>query len=316
MSGGLGAIGRAKPRRVADTTGRLTVLAAMAVLSGCASVPASLNPVTWWHDLQGGVIAQQRPAPPGASDPYPNLATVPERPAPLDPTTRQAINQGLVADRANAQYEATRTPLADPSSRTDSPLLFGRASAPPPLAAPSGFGPSASLTAASAAPAPAVTPPAPVPAAGGPALVPPPRGSTAQMGALPALPTAPPPPANLPGASRPPPTPAKPPATPPGAPPRVGSVSVAFAPGATMPAPEGIAALREIAVKRGTGGLVVVGYGEAASSDPGTQAGALTLARLRAQAVAKALIADGVPAGAVVTDAQAEGRGAAVRLVN
>ena len=32
--------------------------------------------------------------------------------------------------------------------------------------------------------------------------------------------------------------------------------------------------------------------------------------------VRRALVAEGLPAGAMVTDAQAEGRGAAVRLVN
>ena len=46
------------------------------LVSGCSSGP-SLNPVTWWHDLQGGKIAEQRPPPPGADEPYPNLASVP-----------------------------------------------------------------------------------------------------------------------------------------------------------------------------------------------------------------------------------------------
>ena len=36
----------------------------------------------------------------------------------------------------------------------------------------------------------------------------------------------------------------------------------------------------------------------------------------RDPAPGKALVAEGLPAGAMVTDAQAEGRGAAVRLVN
>ena len=73
--------------------GHLRLLAAIAGLTGCGSVPASINPVAWWHDLQGGVIAEQRPPPPGATDPYPNIASVPERPAPLDPAIRQSINQ-------------------------------------------------------------------------------------------------------------------------------------------------------------------------------------------------------------------------------
>ena len=34
-----------------------------------------MNPVSWWHDLQGGKIAEERPPPPGADQPYPNLAS-------------------------------------------------------------------------------------------------------------------------------------------------------------------------------------------------------------------------------------------------
>jgi hypothetical protein len=50
------------------------------LLAGCSSFPASMNPVSWWHDLQGGKIAEERPPPPGADQPYPNLASVPPKP--------------------------------------------------------------------------------------------------------------------------------------------------------------------------------------------------------------------------------------------
>ncbi len=356
---------------------RLALLGMVLALSGCGSVPATINPVTWWHDLQGGAIAEQRPPPPGATDPYPNIASVPERPAPLDPATRQAINQGLVADRANAQHEAASAPIPDPSSRTASPGLFGAPAtpgsspgAPSPARAPSApaastgapsapaastgapsvpatstgapsapaastgapsapaastgapsaapAGPSATFAAASAPPAPAAPPPAAPAAANAAAVIgQQPEGSIAQMGAPPPLPTAPPQPANLPGASPPPPPPAKPvPPPPPAAPLPPGSIPVAFPPGGAAPAPEGAAALHDIAVKRGKAGVVIIGYGEAANSDPATQANALGLAVIRAQALARSLVAEGVPAAAMVTDAQAEGRGAAVRLVN
>jgi len=39
-------------------------------LAGCSSFPSSMNPVSWWHDLQGGKIAEERPPPPGADQPY------------------------------------------------------------------------------------------------------------------------------------------------------------------------------------------------------------------------------------------------------
>ena len=226
-------------RSVIARAGRRVALpVALAALSGCGSVPASVNPVTWWHELQGGQIAEQRPPPPGATDPYPNIASVPDRPAPLDPNIRRTIDQGLVADRANAQHEAAAAPIPDPSSREASPGLFGAAS--PPSAAPSSIpakatspaarpapaaetaqGPSATLAAASAPPAPAPSvPPALGPRASGePAEAVPlgqlAEGSTAQMGPLPPLPTTPPAPADLPGANPPPPAPARPSPPPP-----------------------------------------------------------------------------------------------------
>ena len=304
-----------------------------ATVSGCGSVPATINPVTWWHALQGGQIAEQRPPPPGATDPYPNLASVPGRPAPLDPNIRKAVDQGLIADRANAQHEAAAAPIADPPPRTASAGLSGATNPLVPPVAPTKTaasadappGPSATLAAANAPPVPdsSVPPPA-VRARHAPADAAPlgqlAEGSTAQMGALPTLPASPPAPADLPGAS-PLPPPIKPPSPPPAATPLPpGSIAVPFAPTAATLAPDGAAAVHATAVQWSNAGakagVVIIGYGDAASSDPAIQANALTLALLRARAIAKALVAEGLPAGAMVTDAQAEGRGAAVRLVN
>ncbi|MBV9251139.1 MAG: hypothetical protein JO227_18045, partial [Acetobacteraceae bacterium] len=94
------------------------------LLPGCSSIPSSINPVEWWHGLEGGAIAEQRPPPPGATDPYPNLATVPEKPTAIDAGARQQIAQALIADRTNAQHAAAAAPLPDPSSQTASPALF------------------------------------------------------------------------------------------------------------------------------------------------------------------------------------------------
>ena len=69
------------------------------LLSGCSSFPSSMNPVTWWHDLQGGKIAEERPPPPGADQPYPNLATVPPKPAEPDRAALANIANALIADR-------------------------------------------------------------------------------------------------------------------------------------------------------------------------------------------------------------------------
>ena len=112
-----------------------------ALLCGCSSLPASVNPVEWWHGLEGGAIAEQRPPPPGATDPFPNLATVPGKPSPSSPEARKQIADALIADRTNAQHDAALAPLADPSSPTASPALFGQGSAPPPAPAMGWFDP-------------------------------------------------------------------------------------------------------------------------------------------------------------------------------
>ncbi len=44
------------------------------------------------------------PGAPGADKPFPNLATVPDRPAGQDPRQRMQIQEGLFADRRNARY--------------------------------------------------------------------------------------------------------------------------------------------------------------------------------------------------------------------
>jgi outer membrane protein OmpA-like peptidoglycan-associated protein len=183
-------------------------------LAGCSSVPDSVNPVTWWHDLQGGAIAEQRPPPPGADKPYPNLADVPQKPPSLDAAAQQKIDQGLIADRANAHYAATLAPLPDPSSRAASPGLFGKGTLPPPVPPPAPGGLSASLAAAGP------NTPAPAPASAGPTAGP--SGAPAQ------------PPAQQPPPQQPP----APTATPATAPPRTAPVAaVSQAPLAPPAAP-------------------------------------------------------------------------------
>jgi outer membrane protein OmpA-like peptidoglycan-associated protein len=292
-----------------------TAAAGLLLLSGCSSLPSSINPVEWWHGLQGGAIAEQRPPPPGADQPYPNLATVPAKPASPDMKLHQQIADALVADRANAQYAAASAPLPDPSSPTASPALFGRGSAPPPAPTP----------AKNAAPPTK----APVGSVGSAPLAPPPGsdvpGSTSPQdtAAAPALPTTPPMPPTLPGApasavARPSPPPTAPPkpaavAT---APKEVGQpVPVGFEPRSPVLPADSAAALKALAGTRKNATILVTGFGEAASSDPQAQSNALTLALGRAQAMAAALAKDGVPAGSVRVDAQAAGRGGVARLV-
>lgn len=341
-----GARGAVQGKRVAG----LACVGLTAFLAACSSVPAALNPVKWWHGLQGGTIAEQRPPPPGADDPYPNLGTVPPRPAPSDPKLRQQIADGLIADRGNAQHDAAGVQLADPSNPNAAPGLFGRGTARPPAPPPPG-GASASFPATDATAPPPSAPPMATERAAGVARAPVGAVQLAEPAvqpdaARPALPTAPPAPANLPGA---PASAAVPPerpasampsttiaaqATPPGdattqttpvtpaTPPPGGatatpgrSVGVPFAVGSAVVPRPSIAALRQLAARRGGGNIAVTGFGEAAGSDAPDQSAALSLALARAQAVAGALTTLGVPAGAIRVDAEAAGRGAAARLV-
>jgi outer membrane protein OmpA-like peptidoglycan-associated protein len=140
------------------------------ILAGCSTI-SSMDPVGWWHQREGGKIAEERPPPPGANQPYPNMSTVPARPTPPNQDEMKKLTEALVADRTNAQHAAQSAPLADPSSPTASPSLFGVGTAPPP--------PPAGVVSQSGAPAtgsaspvanvasasmPAVSAPAPSPA--------------------------------------------------------------------------------------------------------------------------------------------------------
>jgi outer membrane protein OmpA-like peptidoglycan-associated protein len=334
------------------------------LLSGCSSFPASINPVTWWHDLQGGKIAEDRPPPPGADQPYPNLASVPPKPPEPDRAALAKIANALIADRTNTQRLNAAAPLADPSSPSASPTLFGKGTLPPPP--PPGTATASASMPAAEAPAAAPPPPGRTQAATGPApapatapvgavqstaLPPPdasaqpaadapstppstgvplaPPGASAQRPAgtapPPPMPSAPPPPPNLPGVA-PVPRPAAataPTPAPAGAAPAItnasadpaNTVNVTFADGAaTLPRPAADT-LKQLAERRGAGTIVVTGFGDAAANDPDAQSAALTLGLSRAQAMAAALVAAGVPGSAVQVGAEATGRGGTARLV-
>ncbi len=206
-------------------------------LAGCSSLPSSMNPVSWWHDLQGGKIAEERPPPPGAEQPYPNLATVPPKPAQPDRAALDNIASALIADRTNAQHAAAEAPIADPSLPSASPGLFGRGTLPPPPPAPppGTAKASATMAAAEAPPAPATpnpptaSPPTASPSTASPSTGSPSTGSPpasgsdvaappakAPVGAVQSAPLAPPGAAAQPAAqaAAPPPLPAAPPAPP------------------------------------------------------------------------------------------------------
>ncbi|HTW26904.1 MAG TPA: hypothetical protein VME92_07240 [Acetobacteraceae bacterium] len=137
-------------------------------LGGCYSMPTD-TPVAWWHQLEGGQIAKERPPPPGVTEPYPALGTVPPRPVVPPPTVRDQIANALAVDRTVAQQQAALAPLPAPQA----PVPAGsKAPAGAPASAPPSGGAMATLDAASAPPPPAAPAPTATPAPAAPAAAP------------------------------------------------------------------------------------------------------------------------------------------------
>lgn len=269
------------------------------------------TPIGWWHDLQGGKIAEVRPPPPGVDDPYPNLSQVPPRPSPTDPATRRALAARLVAERDRTRREATQDPLVLPAPAAPAapPAVATRPAAPAP-------DPGASVAVLEAATAPpAAAPPAstpPVPPAPPPAAAAAAPGvqqgrAAVESGPIPDLPNdAPPLPrlGGIPASVNAPPVPRLPP-----------GVSVAFRPGSAALPAGADAALRELAGRRAGAPVAVAAGGDAAGPDAAAQARALPLAWRRAQTMQEVLVAAGVPAGSLRVNAAALGRGGEAHLL-
>jgi outer membrane protein OmpA-like peptidoglycan-associated protein len=316
-------------------------LAVLLATTSCSSIP---NPIDWYHGLEGGRIAEQRPPPPNADAPYPNLSTVPAKLPEPDNTARTAIANGLVADRANAQYSASLNPLVPPSPtqrpappppRPDGAETAGAtlqsAAAPPhvgPLGPPQPPLPPVTPSAARKAPTAQVEstslepPAAPAAAVRGSVDEPVKAGTpAAPVASLPDVPAAPPPPPVLAGVPQttapapPPPTPPAPP-PPPAPAPSGAPVLVGFPPGSSVLPVEALGALKILSRQHGDHSITVTGYGDATGTDAKSQADALPLALSRARAVAANLLASGVPSSQLRINAEAQGHGAAAAIAN
>jgi outer membrane protein OmpA-like peptidoglycan-associated protein len=325
-------------------------LAAPIVAGGCSDVHNS-GPEAWWHETIGGKINEQRPPPPGDKDPFPNLATVPPRPPPVDTAGWNRTTAGLITDRINARETAALNPIPTAASTPPAPLPYGAtqggtasdSSAGASLvgAAPSAGGKAGALTPTSAArgvptasrstggpdvgfpggSAPVASSPAGgIPFVDSPTLAaPPPISSTAAAqrvagGHLPPLPSQAPPRPDIAPAPPPPlvPVTAAPPAP---ANPARGGAPVDFDSGSARLNDPALAEVRELAAIRGDRGIAITGYGDALSSDATAQSQAVTLGVSRAQALATALVAQGVPFARLRLNAEAAGRGASLRLL-
>ncbi len=283
-----------------------------------------MTPVGWWHDLSGGEIAANRPPPPGADLPYPHIYSIPPKPVLPSTSFRDTVETRLVQERDDTERLAAHTPIVveavppppaptPPAPSPQSAQAPGTEAAEPTTA-------NATLPAADAAPAPAQPAPQPHQAVatapdGGPAL-----GSTLVMAGLPPeaaelpnVPDAPPPPATFEGIPAQP-APSRPPPLPAHTSPAAQGVAVFFAPGSADLDTSQDITIKDVASHVGHGAVEVEGHGGAASDTPSGQAAAIALGLQRAQAVAKELQLQHVPASAIRISATAFGLGASLRL--
>jgi outer membrane protein OmpA-like peptidoglycan-associated protein len=188
---------------VRNKLGLVILGAVLAGLSGCASVPDAVNPVSWYRDITGasknddlGTGENQQNLDEGSNEPYPNLGNVPAAPdTQLSKVDRDKLVNALLADRVNAQYSADNlhagevtgnVPPPSPPSRNAANAAVTATATPATTPAPTSSSPPSPVAAASPQPpvAAAPKPPAPAPArspatanAGNPPARLPPRGS-------------------------------------------------------------------------------------------------------------------------------------------
>ena len=281
----------------------LTLAAALG-LAGCAQNPV-LTPVAWWHDLQGGAIAADRPPPPGADQPYPHIYSIPPKPVLPSASFRDTVQTRLAQERDDTERLAARNPIV---------VTAVPAPPPPPLPPPPGAESTtanATLPAADSPPPPKAAPAVAAsdggPAPGAPLTI---AGGPPDEANLPNVPDAPPAPATFEG------IPAQPAPTPPPPLPAhlggKGGEAILFrTTDAVLDASQTVT-IKDVAAHRGKGSIAVEGHGDAQSDSPPAQEAALDLALKRAQAVAAALEAQRVPPGMIRIAATAFGRGASV----
>jgi outer membrane protein OmpA-like peptidoglycan-associated protein len=283
--------------------------AALLLLAGCGTENPLDTPIGWFHDLQGGAIAEQRPPPPGVGLPYPKLVTVPAKPALPGPAYRDSLEEQLAAQRDRTERIAARSPFAPPDL------------GPPPPAAPAPAAPAGAAPSAAAAPAASASLPMadPKPAAATASAAAAPVDSPVFIvGSLPddpaaRMPAAPPPPATFENiAAEPLPTP--PPPVPPGLPAALRGTEILFLPGEAVLRESQMTTLKDIAATRKKQRIAITGLGEAVSDSPDGQAAAIDLGLKRAEAVAQGFASLHVPPGDIILSAYAFGRGATVRL--
>ncbi|MFO7484026.1 OmpA family protein [Oceanibaculum nanhaiense] len=147
----------------------LAATAGLLLLAGCSSVPDAVNPVEWYKGATSLFEDDEAPATErptagrpaaersGESQAYPNLGSVPARPADISsPSERRATQQGLVADRDQARYTDQQPANAIDTGSSSGASRTAPAAAPTP---PPAVAPTAPAPIAPASVAPTETPP-------------------------------------------------------------------------------------------------------------------------------------------------------------
>ncbi len=273
-------------------------------LAGCAHQDGVETTNQWWHNFEGGEIAQLRAPPPGQSAPYPLVSKTPtEAPDLPSPAARELQTQQLEMDRN----------LAQRASAAQGPLPIVPKSAPPPTVKTDN---NATMGAATDQKAPpSVTSVPQHPEAVMPKFI---AKTSVNSGALPEMVSAPPAPVSFPGFSVP----------------MTAGTSQAVLPEINAATPEGTlirfqvatdqvvgdaqTAYQHIAGQRHGQRVKILGFGAAMSADaglaPADQVREVSLGLLRAQVVARGLIAQGVPQSAIDLSGEAIGDGVRVRI--
>ena len=313
-------VGRPGQQARVPIRGRWVTLAGVLLLAGCGGGDPLDTPVGWFHDLEGGAIASQRPPPPGAGMAYPTLVTVPAKPAVPDATYRKSLQEQLFAERdrtervaAHAPIVPAHPPLPGQPPAKPAPLPEAAPASTPAAGAPAGGAApalQASLPTADASPTAAVTAAALAGPVDAPVFL---VGSPVEDSNATPIPAAPPPPATFEGVPAEP-LPTPPPPTPPHLPAALRGTDILFLPGEAILRQSQMSTLRDVVTSSHGKRLEITGLGEAASDTPDGQAAAIDLGLKRARAVAEGFTALHVPPASMQLAAYAFGRGAEVRI--
>ncbi|OUI77758.1 hypothetical protein HK18_02980 [Commensalibacter intestini] len=319
---------------------RYSLLMGLLSITGCASNPIVKTPVGWYHNLEGGIVAEPRLPVPGNEKTYPYVGLTPTQAPPLpSPALRAEVTDNLTKDRTLSDWQNTVTPLEIPkippapqqavtapanagSSKTETnPQNSQESSASfdavgqdpaPTTNQPTGQAPqNEKKTEEKPKESKPTPPPTPVPV-----VMPELRAKIDdQAVVIPAIPVNPPSPSKFPGFNIPSdanlPAPFKPSALPLEAP--KGEL-VTFPIDSDTPNIGQNGLINSIAWMRQGRMIYVHGYGDANSISPESQSQALSLALLRAKTVAKMLIAHNVPESSIAIRAHAIGHGVRIRM--